>query len=362
MREIIKSIILAIRGLLLTIISLFLSKAKHVFVKEGVNSILIIRVDGIGDMILSIPAVKALRQQFPEARITVMTTETTKDLLQEAMYVDEMIVYRKGMDLKTLNYDLAIDLLDNYALKTALISYAVNAKYRAGFDIAKRGVFFNVKAPAPDKDKHYADAMLDLVGLLGAESDDRTLELDIASSAREEAVEFLRSHDIHGDDKIICIHPGAKNWTGRWLPERFAQVADQVMEKEIGRVVFVGAQYDGALIDQIKAELQGEAVFYIGHPLPNVAALIQQSDLLVCNNSGLLHVACALKTPTVSTMGPTLSKKWWPVGEQNIVLRQDLPCIGCGKGYCKIRTHECMQKITVEDMVEAIQKQLARNA
>lgn len=360
MRPILKAVILAIRGILLRVISPFLFRARRrKFLDDQIKRILIIRIDGIGDMVLTIPAIKALRQRFPSAHITVMTLEATKDLLRGALYIDEVIVYQKGLRLKELSFDLIFDFLDNYFLKPALIAYSIKAKYRVGFDIKGRGVFFNLRIPHPNDDRHYVDSMLDLVALVGARIDDRFPELIVPPSEQNKAVQFLRDSNIQEGDRIVCIHPGAIHWTGRWPPELFARLADELIQKKLAKVIFFGADYDIALIDQIRMRIKEESLFYIGQPLQSVAALIQQSDMLICNNSGLLHVACALKVPTVSTMGPALPKKWWPVGSKNIVLRQEsLLCIGCGKGYCRIKTHDCMRKITFEDMFEAVESQL----
>jgi lipopolysaccharide heptosyltransferase II len=358
MRALLKPVVLTIREALLRLMAPLLFRARREFFGEHIDRILVIRIDGIGDLVLSLPAIRALRQRFPSAHITVMASKANGDLIREAADINEMIIYRKGMDLKSLGFDLVFDFLDNYALKTARLAYSIKARYRVGFDIKGRGVFFNVKARQPDAHRHYVDAMLDLVALVGAETDNRFPELKVPSAAGDEAVQFLASHEIREGDRIVCIHPGAKHWTGRWLPERFARLADELARTQSAKVIFLGGPDDDPQINQIKTMVKEKALFYTGRPLQSVAALISRSRLLICNNSGLLHVACALNIPTVSTMGPTLPKKWWPVGPGNIVLRQDLPCIGCGKGYCRIITHDCMRKISVEDMLEAVRSQL----
>ncbi|MEK7846329.1 MAG: glycosyltransferase family 9 protein, partial [Nitrospinota bacterium] len=85
-------------------------------------------------------------------------------------------------------------------------------------------------------------------------------------------------------------------------------------------------------------------------------SLLSHCHLLLCNNSGPLHIATALKIPTVSTMGPSVPYLWWPAGENNIVLRKEIECSPCNKGLCS--GHECMELITIDDMMEAVEKQL----
>jgi len=358
MREFLKSMILSLRGLLLKAISPFLYKGKCVLIDEPIHRILIIRIDGIGDMVLTLPAIKALRQRFPSARITVMTTQTTKDLFQGVSYVDEVIVYTKGMDVRALQVDLLFDFLDDYPLTTAMLAYSIKARYRVGFDVKGRGAFFNIKVSPPRAERHYVDAMLDLVAAVGARADERHPELVVNQEGQEGVAQFLRRNNIGREDVIVSIHPGGTNWTSRWLPQRFAQVADHLAQRLHAKVIFIGAESDSNFMDEIKSTITSDVVFFIDQPLRNVIALIQKSNLLIGNNSGMLHIAGAVQTPTVSMMGPSLPKKWWPFGDRNIVLRKDLPCIGCGKGYCRTHKHECMTLITVDEVLKAVNNQL----
>ena len=93
-------------------------------------------------------------------------------------------------------------------------------------------------------------------------------------------------------------------------------------------------------------------------PLKNLVALIDKCNLLICNNSGPLHIATAVGTPTVSTMGPTNSIRWWPYGDKNIVIRKNLSCIGCNRGVCN--NHKCMELIAVNEVMEAVNTILVR--
>ena len=101
-------------------------------------------------------------------------------------------------------------------------------------------------------------------------------------------------------------------------------------------------------------------VVFLNFPVRNLLALIQHCRLLVCNNSGPLHLATALGTPTVSLMGPTLPDRWWPRGEGHLVIRKDLPCMPCNEGFCRIKTLDCMNQITVEEVLDAVGKQVLK--
>jgi ADP-heptose:LPS heptosyltransferase len=108
----------------------------------------------------------------------------------------------------------------------------------------------------------------------------------------------------------------------------------------------------------MSAIMQEKPEILIGLSLDRLTALISLLGLLVCNNSGPLHIACAVKTPTVSTMGPTEPELWWPAGEENVVIRRELPCSPCGKAVCA--SHDCMNLISVDEMLNAVSLQIKR--
>ena len=161
---------------------------------------------------------------------------------------------------------------------------------------------------------------------------------------------------------LIGIHPGAYYESQRWLPERFVELADQLCKMKALDLIYFGGPEDEALVNEICLKINKEVPIYIANDLRKFAALLSCCGILICNNSGPLHMAVALGTPTISFMGPTVKEKWMPMGGNiHKVLRiDDLPCIGCNLGYCKIKTHDCMRLITssmvlgaVEDILQA---------
>lgn len=148
---------------------------------------------------------------------------------------------------------------------------------------------------------------------------------------------------------------------------KFAELINLIKEKFHAKFIIFGSKNETELIEKLK-----DKIFRIFGTVPfgdspnilavtdfsisEIVALISKLNLLICNNSGPLHIACALSIPTVSTIGSTDPYLWMPRGDKNIVIRKDLPCSPCNKGKCK--THECMDLITVEDMMNAVETQL----
>jgi len=120
-------------------------------------------------------------------------------------------------------------------------------------------------------------------------------------------------------------------------------------------ILIFGGPREKGFVDQITSMINGEVMTYVGGNLRRFVALVDSCCMLICNNSGPLHVAVALGVPTISFMGPTNKDRWMPIGNIHKVLRIDnLPCIGCNLGYCKIKTYDCMRLITPSMVLEAV--------
>jgi ADP-heptose:LPS heptosyltransferase len=137
--------------------------------------------------------------------------------------------------------------------------------------------------------------------------------------------------------------------------ESWAKLADRIIERHQAKIILLGDRQGS---QRIQKAMAGTALVLYEDFLPGFLALIDRLDLLLCNNSGPMHVACALQTPTVSTMGPTLPEKWWPQGKGHRVVHKQLPCMPCNEGYCRIKTHDCMIQISVADMLDAVEESL----
>jgi len=357
-KRILKIIYLNARSFLLNFFLFFLSPRNKLPETNEIKKILIIRIDRIGDLVLSIPMIKSVRQSFPQAHLTVLVNPLTQGILKEALFVDEILLCEKGLELRKYQFDLVFDLMDDYTLKTAILSFQTTAPYRAGFDVKGRGVFFNVKVKPPQDSTHFVDQMLELVKAAGGQVKDRSLELPINSFADSAAAEFLEEEGICKEDLLICIHPCGHYATQRWLPERFAHLLDQLIQRHHAKIILMGSKGEAAQIFNIKEKISKNVIPFIGHPLEEWTALLRKADLLICNNSGILHMACAVKTPTISMMGPTLTPRWLPYGQGHIVMRKDIPCISCNQGACKSKTFDCMQLISVQEVLDAAEQKI----
>jgi lipopolysaccharide heptosyltransferase II len=329
--------------------------------KHVIKSILFLRHDRIGDMVLSTAALKALRKGYAHAKITVLASERNYEVLKHNPNVDEVIIY-KGLlrfirEIRTRRYDLVIDPFLTYELRQAFMTCLAGGKYRIGFEKAGREVFFNIRGPATSPPQRMVDHLLDLTERLGARKEGYEPEVFLSDTEIQWANESLAKKGITDNELTIAIHPGAHYPSQRWPAGKFGELARRILEQCEAKVILLGSSDEEELLKAVKDSTGNGIQIFSCAGIREFMALLSKCDLLVCNNSGPLHTAAALKVPTVSMMGPTVAPLWLPYGENNVVINKALACSPCNKAICK--EHECMESISVEDVFEEVKKQIA---
>jgi exopolysaccharide biosynthesis WecB/TagA/CpsF family protein len=341
---------------------------------------LIVQLADIGDLILSTPALAALREAYPEARITLLTSAQAKAVLDNTHLVDEIITFdRQGFNnsrsffrpanlrrifrLRNGHYTTVIFFhhftLKLGTLKFALIALACGAKQRIGLDNGN-GWFLTERIPDEGfGSKHQAQYWLDLVGVVGAKTAPRSAVVGIASPPA--------NVPIPAAPKTIVIHPGSGGYSlaRRWDAAKFAAVADALHEQYDAAIVLVGGPNDNG--EAVKAAMKSPLVDLTGQTsLSQLAAVIQQSDLYIGADSGVMHLAASVGTPVVAIFGPSNADAWspWSPAGKIVVVRSVPECSPCsyvGHGIglregCPART--CMRMVTVEQVVQAARRML----
>ncbi len=361
-KSLLKNTYLTLRKLLIKI--LFVRKNISRIEPDKVNSILLIRLDRIGDLVVSIPAIKAIKKIFPKARITALLSGFAIDLAKLIPEIDEVIIYRGFFaalaELRNKKFSLAIDLLRDYTLKPALLCHLSGAEITAGFNIGFRGSLFNAGLDIAGEPKAMSKCILDLARFLGkltgkeeGEIPESDPVLVLTPGAREFGHKFIRENGIKDDEMIFGVVPGAKFPSQCWKKENFAELADWVADKYRAKVVIIASKQEEKLAHRVGFLMRNKPVLAVGLALDKLAGLISLFRLMAANNSGPLHIAAALGVPTVSTMGPTTPDYWWPQGKNHIVIRRDLFCSPCDRAAC--RGHECLELISVEEMEKAVE-------
>jgi ADP-heptose:LPS heptosyltransferase len=369
----IKQTYFAIRRIILGILSIVLFRLRlKPFLPETVKTIFLFADYRIGDTILAMSAIRALKKRFPSASVTAMVKENCAALWRLVPEVNKVCDFRrtdsyikklgKAIGLRKSKFDLAIDLTIDHTMLGVLAVWLSGAKFRIGYDIEGRGLLFNRPIARRLRTMHFMEEIADLVRAAGAEPTDPTPRFTPSADARTKAQALLIDSGVN-PRAIVGIHAGGTYPTQRWLVERFAAVADRLIEQHDMHILLFGnGAEEKKLLDTLTSHMKLKPLQIVDQPIDVIAAAIQQCRAMVCNNSGLLHLSAAVGVPTVSFMGPTVAHRWWPAGQGHIVLRKNIPCIGCNSGRCLIKTFDCMKLITVDEVMENVIKILKQNS
>jgi heptosyltransferase II len=359
-------IYLKLRAASLAAIKPFLVPNRH-GVPQGLHhfrKILFIRTDRIGDMVLSTPAFKAIKTAFPDAALTVLASPTNYSLIQSDPYVKEILIRdssagiretaRMVRRLRSRRFDVVIDPMTSHDAQTAFLSYLTHAQTRVGFAGFGREVFFSAPVRPPEPTPGIVDLHLALLTRLGIHCSGIEPELFLREEEMGRARRWAREVAPEGE-RIIGVHPGAHYATQRWGVRNYAALVEMLLKNAGLKPVVLGGPTDIPLVRGILSRTKNSVPVALSSDLRESMAVISQLSALVCNNSGPLHIAAALKVPTVSFMGPTVNSLWTPSGSRHRVLRaDDLDCIGCNSGVCRRGTLECMQYLSPEIAREAL--------
>jgi len=315
----------------------------------------------IGDAVMTTPALSALRACYPEAEIVMLANPLVAELFRVHPAIDRVMVYdRKGRhkgvggfltmanELRREKFDLAV-LLQN-AIEAALLAFVARIPCRAGYTTDGRRLLLNapVTVTAADKLLHHTDYYLQLLGRLGIEGGDGRLCLTIDEQEQAWAESIL------GDERVIAVNPGAAYGSAkRWIPERFAEVADQLAARYQSRILLTGGPGESEIGQDIAAAMNHDVINMVGQTtVRQMMALLANSRLLVTNDSGPMHVASAFDIPIVAVFGSTDHTTTCPASERVRIVRKETDCAPCLLRQCPT-DHRCMTAIEASDVIEA---------
>jgi lipopolysaccharide heptosyltransferase II len=366
-----KTIYLDVRRALLTVGSRLPRPRSAVAATTSVEprNILFIRVDRIGDMVLSTPAFREIKRAFPACRLTVLASRANAPVLGHNPHVDRVCIYPPGRQpaskwrlarrLRLEAFDLVIDGLDSYDLEPALLARLVRPRLAIGFEGYGREVCFDRAVSGRRCRPGFVEAGFDLLRSIDLEDGNRCPEVFLTSAEVSRAEQWLAAH-TRGARPLVGIHPGAHYETQKWMVGHYAGLIEEGRSADTVEWILIGGPADSQAVERIRSAVGGRIQAVVDGDLRRSMALISRLDALVCNNSGPLHIATALQIPTVSFMGPTDAARWWPVGSTARVLRaEELDCLGCERGTCPDKRIECMRRITPKMAWEALQGVLA---
>ena len=341
------------------------------------KKILMVRLDRIGDVLLSTPAIKAVRDAYPDSHIAFMVQPYAKDIVEGNPYLNEVICYDKGgregglfgnlgfiMKLRQKKFELAIIL--HPTVRTHIVTLLAGIGVRAGFD-KKMGFLLTNRIPHLKElgDRHEIDYTLDILKNIGIAPKDRSLYMPLKSESEERVKNIFNRNNIKDTDMVISVNPGASCASKRWSAERFARVSDSIIERYGARVIILAGMADKFFGDRTASLIRKGCINLSGNTsVADLASVLKRSRLFISNDSGPVHIACAIGTPVVAIFGRSdkgLSpKRWGPSGKYDIVLHKYVGCDVCLAHNCNIG-FKCLEAITVNDVLAAVEKILSQS-
>lgn len=350
---------------------------------KKINRILIVKLSSIGDVVHSLPTLKALRDTYQNAYIAWVIEEKSKDVIIGNKYLDEVIVFEKekwkkelfkkigfkeslkvitsfAKLLRSKKFDVAIDLQG--LMRSSLIAYFSGAKIRVGYNDTREGssLFYNLKVKSNKEIVHAIDRYLNIAKFLGADINKADFHIHIPKEDEDFANDFLKENKIGEDALIIGINPGASILHNRWDAEKFGKLSDILIEKYNAKIIVFGGKQDIELKERMLKVMKNNPAVAVGKTtLKQLAALIKKCKIFVGNDTGPLHIAVAMKVPTVAIFGPADPQRTGPYGENHKIVYKKFPCSPCFRHpLCK--DFPCMKEISIEDVLEAVKEQIKK--
>jgi heptosyltransferase-2 len=331
--------------------------------------ILIVRTDRVGDVLLSTPVIKALRDSYPTSFIAIVVSPYAKDIVEGNPYLDEIIIYDKegkhkswqrslkfALNLKKKRFDLAIIL--HPTNRVHLVTFFAGIPRRIGYN-RKMGFLLTdrLKHTKQLGEKHESEYALDLIRHLGVEPQDKFPFMPIKPESEKWTEELFQHEGINKSDKLLAIHPGASCPSKVWPNERFAEVADKLVQNYGFKVLLVAGPKDILLAQNVIKNMHHVALNLAGRTsVSQLASILKKCQLFISNDSGPVHIAVSVGTPVISIFGRNqkgLSPlRWGPLGKKDKVLHKEVGCIECLAHNCK-KQFACLKAITVDDVVSA---------
>lgn len=344
-----------------------LGMTMHVYEKAlASKSILVLKISSLGDVILIVPTLRALRQKFRDAAIKVLVDARFREVLSGCPYVDEIITcdlagrdkgkgfWALAEKIRSEDFDMSVDFQNNK--KSHLLAFLGVIPERYGFDNGKWSRLLNRSIPPPKKAMDPVSHQLALLKAMGITSMDKRLELWPLDTSKGWADDFLAKNWLKPGQKIVAFSLAAsKRWqTKNWGAGRMIELADMLAREKNIRVVLLGTAEESAEAEEFIRRSAAKPINAAGKTdLAKLIGLIKRCDALVTGDSAPMHIASAVGTPFVAIFGPTDAARHMPPSDRCRVFAKKTRCSPCYRPTCS-RNMRCMAAVKPRDVFEAV--------
>ena len=335
----------------------------------------------LGDVVFALPTIQALRARLPHVRITVVAHAPAHELLSHHPSIDSVIkipytqedslraACRFARGLRKYQFDLAV-LFPN-SFRSAMMVWLSGAKIRVGYRTEGRGLLLThpIEVREDSRSIHGMDYYSKIVSCMGIDTVAKKFESVTSEEEVVQQEELLTQQGVYPSDFKVAIQPGASKPEKRWHPERFGILCQKLIKERGAKILLLGSDAEAELIDQVRKFCPREhSLVFTGKNMKAVLALLQNCQLLIANDSGLMHLSAMVGTPLVAIFGPGSPKTSDPCIEsaKKEIITKNFPCSPCRHNFfkeCKPSPHNkpfCIEDISVKDVSEAVDRLLER--
>ncbi len=340
---------------------------------DSKNKILIRAVNWIGDAVMSIPAIKAIRLLYPESHITVLGKPSVLDVLSLIEDIDDFIRYEirsedwglvkrvcLGKLIKEKGFDKCFIFPNSF--DSAIVPFIAGIPEKIGFRGCFRTSLLTLKVKKPLPETHQAEKYFELVKADGFSGNIPEFNLRPGLDSLKWSDDFMKFHIRSREKIVVGVSPGAEYGPAkRWFPDRFAGLINRVKNVYDAEIVLVGSENDRDVCGSVNRQVSGNIIDMSGKTtIKQLIALLKKMNLLITNDTGTMHLASAVGIPVIAVFGSTDNRATSPVDGKVKIVKSDISCSPCLKRMCVKNTYECFSKISVKEVFNEVKNILGK--
>ena len=295
---------------------------------NSLNSILVLRPDRLGDVVLSIPVYESIKRSLPQTKLTVLVRKGSADVLRNNPFIDRVLIFNPRLpwkifrDLKSETFNLAIVLNQMFSATAATLSLLSGAPWRAGYAHPENTGVFNIRVPLTPIDKPEVEHNLDVLRHLSFPivSTSPTVYPDTEIENRINTL--LKRVRKRPGLPLILIKPGARLSKWRWRIDKFKTLCDKVRLQGLGEILLIKGPGEETLIENFLSDMESPPEVLPKLNIGELASVMRKADLLVCNHTGVMHIASAVKTPIAAIFKHGDILRWGPYEVPHVILEE----------------------------------------
>jgi len=349
------------------------------FPRKDISNILLIQLGDIGDVVLTLPCIRALRENFPKANIIVAVREKAGELIEDCPWstgvisvnkekrsLGKAIAYQKDffLRLRKFHFDLVIDL--RTGTRGAILTFLTGARHRIGYygdgGRWRNRIFTHLAANEYEPGQYVGEYYLNLLITYNLRTKNVRPELHVPRERRKRAAALLREHGVPLDQPLIALQPFSLWQYKEWGIEKYVQLINWITSEYQFPVVLTGSPNERERAVEIQNRCAENVYNLIGKTsIGMFSAILEACQVFVGADSSGMHISGAVGTPTVSIFGPSSPVSWAPRGKQHLVVQKDFSCVPCRQKGCEgSEVSRCLEALTFDEVKPIVRKQLER--